>query len=133
MQDMTSIQPKPPLPCPVPPPAPGFRVFDVTSPSQVEAAAQTQGPIHWICPAPPTRVLGALAADFQGAWIEEDTACCNAGPRGLIRVSLPTEIHPADHASFLAGLLDLCLRNAPLPTTGSGHARPTPAVFHFPA
>lgn len=70
----------------------------------VAAAANLPGPILWLSLQPPARVVGHLAEDFQGAWLDGNLIVIKvAGVRCQMRLAQP--LHRSFARSYLARLV----------------------------
>jgi hypothetical protein len=70
----------------------------------VEAAAGLPGEVFWLCSQPPVRILGALAGEVRGAWLDGDAIGFNLdGTTHRLRMAQPP--HPSFAMAYLARIV----------------------------
>lgn len=73
-------------------------ILSLDSPADVARSADCLGPVYWLSTRPPARVVGALAGNFEGAWLEEDRLVVQTPGR---RSEFPISAALVPHAASL--------------------------------
>ena len=79
-------------------------LLPLEEPAVVAAAADLPGAIFWLCAQPPARVIGALAEDFRGAYLEGGAIAFNLDDSSHC-LRLAKRPHPSLAIAYLARMV----------------------------